>query len=278
LSDLREKINQQNGQNIKMLNQRVDLNVRELDAYILSATENINSDEKQLRGKRSDLRSIEEQLEKPQGLSPEEVSQLENLQSVLTREIGELELKIQSAAQSLKNEKGRREAEITQLKDEVWDLTVNLPRLILEAENDLKEAFSAKREILQDALAGRKLKLSSLEEAISANEAAFRQNVSAYENRVEPERIRLMNACQESGTSCWGTGLIGEIWSNANNLISCARQLESDTLYYSGCEIASAYYKSNYNLLMNGISDQELGVLRRQNSSNQYMDLLKKFN
>ncbi|MFT7209438.1 MAG: DNA repair exonuclease SbcCD ATPase subunit [Flavobacteriales bacterium] len=277
LDELRDKMNSDNEQKIETLNQQINLSTAELEAFVKSSTYDINADEQKLRSKRSDLRDVEDQLEKEEALTAEELNQLKNQQAELTNEIEFLESKIEDASKTRKNGKERREQEITEFKDEVWNLKVNLPMQILEAENDLKEAYSAKREILEDAKAGRQLKLNLIEEAISANESAFRQKVSSYENKVEPERIRLLSACKESGASCWGTGLIGDIWSSANNLISCAHQLESDTLYYTGCEIASQYTKTTYNGLVNGISDRELGVLRRQNSVNQYMDLLKKF-
>jgi hypothetical protein len=278
IEQLKDRLRKENDQEITKREQSINIIKTELNAFLKYTDDEIKADESKLRNKRTELRETELQLEKKATLPAEEVQRLETLQLKLESEIAQLEQSIESRETNQKFEKSKKEAEIKVLDDEIWDLKINLPSLLLEEENDLKDAFAAKREILEDAIEGRKLKLESIEQELRDHEGAFRSKVSAYENMLEPERRRLLDACSKSGCSCWGAGIVGDVWSIANSLISCAFQLENDSMYYTGCEEASQSYRSDYNRLMNGISDRDLGVLRRQNSQYQFDKLLKKFN
>ncbi|WP_306644120.1 hypothetical protein [Sanyastnella coralliicola] len=274
---LEDQLRKENQQEIEEKERRRELIRDQLVAFIKRKDGEIDDNKTILRAKRAELNEVEYLLDNPQDLTQADIDLLVIKQTDLENEIDRLEQIEKGIEREQKNEKQVREAEIKQLDDEIWDLTVDLPSKINEEVNDLKEAFAAKREILVDAIDGRKLKINSLEAQISDHEDAFRAKVYDYESRVEPERLRIMDACSSAGASCWGSGIVGDIWSSANNLISCAHQLEMGTQYYSGCEKASKKYKTEYNSRVNGISDRDLGVLRRQNSSYKYQDLLKKF-
>jgi DNA repair exonuclease SbcCD ATPase subunit len=275
---LENDLRQENDLEIQEREQTIFIIKSELQAFLKSSDDELDSDKKKLSSKKSQLYETEKELEKKDQLPPEEVQRLEVLVMKLEPEIELLEAKIESLERNQKVEKTRMESEVKLLEDEIWDLKINLPSLILEEVNDLREAYAAKREILNDAISGRQLKLESIEQALRNHESSFRAKVSDYENILEPERRRLLDACSASGCSCWGAGIVGDVWSIANSLISCAFQLENDSMYYTGCEKASETYRSDYNRMINGISDREIGVLKRQNSEYQFESLLKKFN
>lgn len=278
ITKLIDRLNKENQEKINQKEQRANLIKTELNSYLNRTNNEINADENELRKKRTALRETEKELEKKSALPQEEVVKLESNKTRLENEIELLEQRIDDQQSNQKAEKDRRESEIKQLDSEVWDLKINLPSLKLEAENDLKEAYAAKREILEDAIEGRKLKLESLEAEIKNHEGLFRSKVNSYTNILESERLRLMEACSISGSSCWGSSIVGDVWGIANQLISCAFQIENDSMRYSGCEEANANYRSDYNLLVNGISDKDLGILRKQNSNYRFESLIKKFN
>lgn len=278
IDKLKDQLRKENDLEISKREQSMNIITTELKAFLKYTEDEIKAEESKLRSKRTELRETELQLEKKATLPTEEVQRLESLKLKLESEIAQLEQSIEGQETNQKFEKSKMESEIKVLDDEIWNLKINLPSLLLEEENDLKDAFAAKREILEDAIEGRKLKLESIEQELREHEGAFRSKVSAYENILEPERRRLLDACSKSGCSCWGSGIVGEVWSIANSLISCAFQLENDSMYYTGCEEASQSYRSAYNSMMNGISDRDLGVLQRQNSQYQFDKLLKKFN
>ena len=278
ITKLIDRLNKENQEKINQKEQRANLIKTELNSYLNRTNNEINADENELRKKRTASRETEEELEKKSALPQEEVDKLESNKTRLENEIELLEQRIDDQQSNQKAEKDRRESEIKQLDSEVWDLKINLPSLKLEAENDLKEAYAAKREILEDAIEGRKLKLESLEAEIKNHEGLFRSKVNSYTNILESERLRLMEACSISGSSCWGSSIVGDVWGIANQLISCAFQIENDSMRYSGCEEANANYRSDYNLLVNGISDKDLGILRKQNSNYRFESLIKKFN
>lgn len=278
IDKLKDQLRKENDLEISKREQSMNIITTELKAFLKYTEDEIKAEESKLRSKRTELRETELQLEKKATLPTEEVQRLETLKLKLESEIAQLEQSIEGQETNQKFEKSKMESEIKVLDDEIWNLKINLPSLLLEEENDLKDAFAAKREILEDAIEGRKLKLESIEQELREHEGAFRSKVSAYENILEPERRRLLDACSKSGCSCWGSGIVGEVWSIANSLISCAFQLENDSMYYTGCEEASQSYRSAYNSMMNGISDRDLGVLQRQNSQYQFDKLLKKFN
>jgi DNA repair exonuclease SbcCD ATPase subunit len=278
IQKLKQKLNQENQQEINEKEQKTNRIKAELTAFMTTTNSEIKEDKNKLSNNRASLKETNLKLEDKDKLPQEEVIPLEQLKLKLEDEIDILEKAIEQQEKEQKDRKDSMEGEVKQLDDEVWNLKINLPTLINEEVSDLKEAFASKRGILEDAKQGRKLKLQSINEQLSDHEGAFRSKVSAYSDLVEPERLRLMDACKKSGSSCWGSGIVGDVWGMANTLISCAHQLENNALYYTGCEEASESYRSNFNSMVNGMSDSDLGILRRKNSEYQYEKLLKKFN
>jgi DNA repair exonuclease SbcCD ATPase subunit len=186
--------------------------------------------------------------------------------------------KIEAINRELSTLKTSSETEISALRNEIWNLQVNLSTEINNAIEQLKQAFGSKKEIINEALLGRQTKLSSLENDIKSQRSDFLNKANDYAKKVEQEKIRLMNACSESGASCWGRDVVSAIFSNANKLISCTHNIENNNVLYSGCEEATASYSKYYNSLLNGISDEDLGKLKQSNLTSTYQKLLEKIN
>ncbi len=276
LSDLNDRIRKQNYKNIDDINKLVFQKQNEINLRQIKTNTDVNAYSQQLAELLKEEKDIARLLEKKDELATEQVNKLIVRQNELKDLINSIEKKIEKTQSDFQDFKIRIETEITTLKNDVWNLQIKLPNLIREAEDKLKQAYATKRGILNDAITGRKAKLAGIEASISTKRDEFRNKAKEYERLVEPERIRLMQACKESGASCWGSDVVSKIWENTNKLISCSYDMESNSVLYSGCEEAFAYYKSVYNSHMNGISDEDMGKLMRLNPNYEYQKLLNK--
>ncbi|RPE09159.1 hypothetical protein EGT74_19305 [Chitinophaga lutea] len=165
------------------------------------------------------------------------------------------------------------------MNDRIWDLTVNLSKAQDAALEGLRNAFAAKRKILQDGIAGRSAYLQSLGSTLLSKKEASRQKHLQYASKVDAERIRLLRACQKGGCSCYGTDTHGEVNANWNRTMGCIGEMEGahfsgDPVY--GCIEEGALYKQHYNSLLGGLSDSDLEALQRTNSKVRYDLILKK--
>lgn len=272
-----EKVKIQNEKKIQEKNTSINLKNNELKQKEAQS----NAEQKMVNdlidNLQKELQIIENKL-KDNNLTVEKEDELKLKKTTIKEKISIENQKLTGIKNVFNTYKINIEQEITNLKTEVWNLQVNLPQLIQEAENTLKQAFLVKKEIILDAIEGRKMKLQNIIGSISNNRDEFRVKVKKYEQIVEPERIRLLNACSSSGASCWGSDIVSKIWGNANKLLSCASDLEINSVLYTGCEEAFSYYQSVLNSNLNGISDEELGKLRRSDPSYEYQRILNKFN
>ncbi|HMR19213.1 MAG TPA: hypothetical protein PKA53_07925 [Sphingobacterium sp.] len=278
VADLNVKLTKEHDEKLKNINLKMNLAAKKLQIKDGETKEELRELNLKLGTYRFALKGVVDSLNLISLLTDSEASKLQYQKLDLERLIQSLENEIKKVSTTLSTYKDLKEAEIKRLNNEIWVLKQQLPRLILEGEKNLKQAFQTKREILFDRLNAHKTKLALIDNAIGTKENEFRSKINIYEQSARQERSRLMSACQSSGASCFGTNMISKIWQNANNLISCARQqLLSGPIYTNiSCTEALSYYASVYNSLINGISDADLGVLRRNNSSMQYERLLKK--
>ena len=276
LSDLNDKIRKHNDQKIAYKNKLVIQKQNEINSYQVKTNTEVNSHNKELAKLQKEEKDIEKLLGRKDELTNEQLAKLITQQNEIKDLIKSTENKVNNANSNFKEFKVRTETEIATLKNDIWNLQVNLTTVIREAEDNLKQAYATKRGILADAILGRKTKLASIKAAISIKRDEFRNKAKDYQRLVEPERIRLIQACKESGASCWGSDVVSKIWENANKLISCSNDMENNSVLYTGCEEAFSYYTSVYNSYMNGISDEEMGKLMRLNPSYEYQKLLNK--
>jgi len=278
VAELNDKLRKENDKKIADINMLISKKQNEISLRQASTNAEVNTLNLELTQLRNEEQNLEKLLNKKEQLTTDQISKstvrLNEVKSLISSTIA----KIESANNTFREFKDRTEGEMTTSKNEAWNLQVNLPALIREAENNLRQAFSAKREVLDDALSGRKSILTSLEASIANKRDEFRNKAKDYEKLVEPERIRLMQACKDGGASCWGSDVTSKIWLNANKLLSCASDMESNIVLYTGCEEAFSHYTSMKNALINGISDEDLGKMMRYNPDYRYQKILEKIN
>ncbi len=276
LYDLNEKIRKQNDQKIADIQKLIVLKQDDLNAFRSKTNSLVFTYNQEIGILRREDFGIGKLLEKKDALSTEELEKLLKRQVEVRELIKSFETKITQADADFKEFSIRIESELNAYKNDIWNLQVNLPTVIRNAEDNLKEAYTAKKEIINDAIAGRKAKQISTETAIAVKKSEFRNKAKEYEKIVEPERIRLMQACKESGSSCWGSDVVSKIWGNANKLIDCAQDIENNNVLYSGCEEVNSYYLTLFRSVRDGISDEDLGKLQRSNPSYEYQKLIDK--
>lgn len=210
------------------------------------------------------------------------IKEIDSLNNILINVLNEIKIKKEeliSINNFYENENKIVKSEIKKLEDDIWNLQINLPTLQNKYLKEIEEAFLAKRNIINDALEGRKHRTKALENTIVQGKEAFRVKVNSYSNKVEEERIRLLAACKKSGSSCWGSNVVSKIWSNANGLLSCTNISKYQPVQYQSgeCKIAYAYYQKVYNNYLNGISDQDLNTFKKSRYSYKYSDILGNF-
>ncbi|MCD2260074.1 coiled-coil domain-containing protein [Psychroserpens luteolus] len=276
----RERLRLQNEKDIKTTKDQINNKKRELINLETALISNNKPIKKELRDLQNERSKIKGELKKTSKYNQQELDSLLVIHKDLDRQINSIKEDLKQRTETFRRQKTLIENEIKILDDEAWQLQINLPQLQNKYVLEIEKAFEAKRQIIRDALEGRKHRTQEFIRLIETKKASFRQKIKSYSNTLEDERLRLMSACKQSGASCWGSDIVSKIWSNANGLISCTsiNKYNSVTYQTGECVKAYDYYKTVYNRFVGGISDQDLSTFKKSRYSYKYSDILGNFN
>jgi myosin heavy subunit len=278
-AELKDKVAQQAATQKKQLQEKIATNkvkITELEQLYKDRAARLNTELNNLRTK---LSSVKTELQLNTKLSSDEKAtldanqkELENRISQLLKELEQYENRFESDRQIL--QKDNRESE-----EKIWDLTVNLTKAQDQALQNLKQAFSTKKKILQDAQEARLAALERLGKLIGDKKNVYKKKQLEHNARLESERIRLIEACEKAGCACYGKDAQGDFNLIANNRYACIGSMENvhaNNSSFYGCEEESVKYRSKYQSWVNGFSDADIEALRKTSSKTRYDLILKK--
>lgn len=279
IDELKDKVAKKTAEDKKRLEEKITANNNHLPRLEQSYRERASRLNSQLSLWETRLTAVNADLANSSKFSANDLS-------VLQSEKNDLDTKIANAKQQLgeyettyNRERQTILDENKTLSDKIWDLTVNLPKIQAEALEGLRDAFAAKRKILQDGLAARKASLQTLGNLLVSKKAAYRQKHLQYAAKVDAERVRLLRTCQKAGCSCYGTDTHGDVNANWNRTLGCVGEMEGahfsgDPVY--GCVEEGAIYQQHYHSLVNGLSDSDMEALQRTSSKTRYDMIFRK--
>jgi DNA repair exonuclease SbcCD ATPase subunit len=279
ISEARDKVAKQTTEDKNRLNGKIEVNKNRLQQLKTDHANRIRLLEDQVATVRNEIATLKNQpIRTANSPNSDEEQRKERIAALETR-LAELLSTIRSTENEFNTREQQIESENKQLSDEIWQLTVNLSKKQQEAEDATKKAFSVKRRILEDAKAARTGSLEQTGSLLISKKAAARKKFMEYVNYADKERVRLINACQKAGCSCYGIDTQGTIVGNWNKAESCVGEMEAahhsnDAVY--GCTEESAVYKSHYSNLLGGLSDSDREALQRQSGKQRYDLIFRK--
>jgi DNA repair exonuclease SbcCD ATPase subunit len=279
VSELKEKVAKKVEQDKKQLNEKITTNrsrINELDQLHKDRSNRLRSE---LNGLRTKLSSIKSELQLNTKLTAEQKTAMDTDSKELENRISQQLSEIQANDEKYSIDRRQLLEEIKEAEDKIWELTVNLSSIQEEALKGLRNAFTTKRKILQDAHTARIASLERLGSLVNNKTDVYRKKQSEYDAKANNERIRLLRACEKAGCSCYGRDAQGEFNLIANNRLTCVGSMDNlhanNSVYY-GCKEESVNYKGHYHSWVNGLSDSDMDALRKSSSKTRYDMILNK--
>ena len=201
-------------------------------------------------------------------------------------EASDLKQKIIESTEDLKKVTGIYEIDklaieknIKMFENQRWDLTVNLLKRQEAAIVVIKQVYVTKQKLINDAIASRKESLQKCGDLLISKKRNYINKFSDFADIVKQEQDRLVIACRNSGASCFGTYVQGDVVLQWNNSLGCVSAMENSRAMngtFYGCEEESVVYKSHYNASLGAMSSSDADALQRKVSKTRYDLILQK--
>ena len=265
----------------KKLNSEISLikdRLIQLQAAFKTRVDELNAE---LRTLDRELSSLKQQLRLTSSAKTDEIKVLETQIQQSESKIATIRSQITSLNTEYEKQRIDGETKVKKLSDDVWNLTVNLSKRQQNAIEQVKTAFGVKKKILNDIKTARSTNLQDVGAQLIARKSAVRTKFMEYARIVDGERVRLINACQKAGASCYGYDTHNMVVMNWNIAEGCIGEIDAhknsnDPMY--GCTEEYSVYKREYNSFMSGISDSDLDALKRKSGKTQFDMILRKIN
>lgn len=194
--------------------------------------------------------------------------------------IGDLRNRIRESETKMVSETNALKSRNQDLDREIWDLTVSLPQLQLQAEENIRNGYALKEKVLNDAIAARQAEIGNVRTKFADNEQEFETKHRKFLSEIDKEVNRIYNAYQITTCTYFSAGAAGVVNQTWNDIKACVQAMESlrkNNAFY-GCEEASEVYKKHYAMLVNGLSESDKKALQRANSGYYYNTILNTLN
>ncbi|WP_290793150.1 hypothetical protein [Flavihumibacter sp. UBA7668] len=279
ISELKDKVAQKIDLQKKQLNEKITGNRTRLYDLEQLHRDRLSRLKTDLNSLRTKLSTVKTELQINSMLTVDEKTVLDDNRKELENRIEQNLNEQKSYEERFESDRQQLQTEIKAAEDKIWDLTVNLSKIQEEALKGLRNAFTSKRKILEDARIARVASLERLGSLANDKSDQYRKKQSEHDSKANAERIRLLRACEKAGCSCYGRDAQGEFNLIANNRLTCVGSMENlhanNSVYY-GCEEESVKYKSHYHSWVNGLSDSDMDALRKSSSKSRYDMILQK--
>ncbi len=202
-----------------------------------------------------------------------EEKDLDQRLSEIDNELNKLEVDYQSRRKANRDESLR-------LDQESFQIRVGIPAKQSTAEELVRRAFSTRDKILNDAIAARVTGLQNNDALTKQRINEYNDYMLQYDRVLERERIRLLNACQMAGASCYGSdtgSAVATIWDNSYSCVQAMENNRNMGTYY-GCDREAPLYQQAFNGHVNGLSDSDIQAAQRSNTKTRFNNILDTIN
>jgi DNA repair exonuclease SbcCD ATPase subunit len=199
------------------------------------------------------------------GLNADRKQLLERI-AILEQSIKDYKEKVQSRITQLNNDSKR-------LKDEIFQLSVELPKLQAQEVAKLKPVYDKKKADANQAGVQATTELANARKAYSDKASYYKQENQLYIDRVIMESNRMFTAGQKISCPVWNE-VRGMVMTNWNQVFPCVNSLTtmakpySTHVFNSYCQGKSASsYMASYKSFLSGLSEDDQQAVKGNSNS-----------
>lgn len=210
----------------------------------------------------------------------EEIVELEAEEKDLNQRISEIDDELNKLEVDYQSRRKANRDEALRLDQESFQFRVGISAKQSSAEELVRRAFSTRDKLLNDAIAARVNGLQNNDALTRQRFDEYNTYMLQYDNVLNNERIRLLQACQLAGASCYGadTGsAVATIWNNSSSCVQAMENNRNMGTYY-GCDREAPMYQQAFNGHINGLSDSDIQAAQRSNTKTRFNNILDTIN
>ena len=278
LIDLENKIRKQNDLEISAEEKKII----QYRAEILKAQQQFSVESRAPEAKLSALLKekevLEDRINHTGSMEVNKLSQLQEQLSVVKASIEKTESFLEKLNTDLNERKRWLNEQIESSMNRKSNLFLDLYKRIDSAVTILKDAYTAKKDILSSTIDLRKQALVTAGRSLSRKKEDLDQLFKKYLTLVEGERRRILESCTEAGAVCGGADTYSAssaLWSESLGCIELMEGGHAKTPTY-GCADEAELYLSYFNALVQGLSPEDNSALQRKTSNTKYDAIMEK--
>lgn len=202
-------------------------------------------------------------------------------QQQLINQINELNKNIQQYNATIKSKLSQIELSNNKLKDDIWELTVNLPKKQEQEVTKIKPAYDAKITDANSLASRANAELASARKIYADMAAVYKKDNSSYIDIVILESNKMMVAGQKVNCSVWNEvrGMVATNWSKlfpcVNNITTSSKPYSTNVFnaYCSGT--ASSAYLKSYKSFLSGLNAEDLQAVKGNSNADWFESVIK---
>ena len=279
-----ENIREQVEKDIKVqqnkLTADIDVNEQKSQIILTEQKEYLSPVEKQLAELKKQKSTLDWDLKKSTITLKEKDSLLKNQQQLISQ-INEVNKNIHQYNATVKSKLLQIESANKKLKDDIWELTVNLPKKQDQEVAKIKSIYDIKIAAANNMASRATTELTLARKTYTDKAAAYKNNNSDYIDIVILESNRMLVAGQRVNCSVWNEvrGMVATNWNKlfpcVNNITTLAKPYSSHVFnaYCSGT--SSSSYLTSYKSFLSGLTAEDKAAIKA-NSNADWFNLITK--
>lgn len=258
----------------------IDINEKKGQAVETEQKEYLVTIEAQLTELKKQKSKLDVDLKKITITTTEKDSLLKNQQQLIN-EIKELNKNIQQYNAAVKSKLSQIELENKKFKDDIWQLTIDLPKKQLQEVANIKPTYDTKIAAGNAMVTRASAELALARKAYRDKAASYEKDNSNYIDIVIVESNRMVLAAQQVNCPVWNEvrGMVATNWNKlfpcVNNITTLAKPYSSHVFnaYCSGT--SSSSYLTSYKSFLSGLNSDDLKSIK-ENSNADWFNLITK--
>ena len=279
IAESKEKTRKQNEADIKKIDQQIFLENNKITTLRQKFEVNASAIKSTVTSYEQRLNEVEALLTNISKLAEPDIIAYRAEAADLKQKIIESKADLKKTIDIFEIDKSDIEKNIKMFQNKSWELTINLSKRQDAAVVLIKQVYVTKQKLINDAIASRKESLQKCGDLLISKKRNYINKFSDLVDIVKQEQDRLVIACRNSGASCFGTYVQGDVVLQWNNSLGCVSAMENSRAMngtFFGCEEESVVYKSHYNASLGAMSSSDTEALQRKVSKTRYDLILQK--
>lgn len=277
---IREQVKTDTKEAQNKLTADIDVNEQKSQIILTEQKEYLSPVEKQLAELKKQKSTLDWDLKKTTITPTEKDSLLKNQQQLIIQ-INELNKNIQQYKATVKSKLSQIESDNKKLKDDIWELTINLPKKQEQEVAKIKPTYDTKITAANNMASRATTELTLARKAYTDKATVYKNSNSDYIDIVILESNRMLSASQRVNCSVWNEvrGIVATNWSKVfpcvNNITTLAKPYSSNVFnaYCSGT--SSSAYLTSYKSFLSSLNADDKAAIKA-NSNADWFNLITK--